>query len=208
METKEKDNERPVLGSVIGITSECIPLDIYQGLVSNGWVVTKGVPRGGELSRELLDNHLTVVFNSEAYMKARGSYLRIAEVVAKYFFRVGRESSDTIGKLAAEIHSDACNKGFYDNQREVGTLLMLVVSELSEALEADRAGRHAPNPAVMSGDSEDFATRVKDTFEDEIADAIIRLLDLCGYFGIDIDWHVRAKMEYNRERPIRHGKRY
>lgn len=40
-----------------------------------------------------------------------------------------------------EIHKEARNKGFWDSERETGTLLMLCVSELSEALEADRKGK-------------------------------------------------------------------
>jgi len=48
---------------------------------------------------------------------------------------------------------------------------------------------------------------VKDTFEDELADTIIRILDLCGYLGIDIDEHINLKMAYNRERPYKHNKK-
>ena len=46
-----------------------------------------------------------------------------------------------LNQLRDEIHANAKEKGFYDNPKEIGTLLMLVVSELAEALEADRAGR-------------------------------------------------------------------
>lgn len=53
-----------------------------------------------------------------------------------------------------------------------------------------------------------FREHVKDTVEDEIADAIIRLLDLSGYMGIDIDAHVGAKLAYNATRGTRHGKAY
>ena len=87
---------------------------------------------------------------------------------------------------------------------------MLCVSELSEALEADRKDRRARTIGVISKGSfkEDFETYVKDTFEDEIADAIIRILDLCGYLHIDIEKHIRLKMKYNEMREKLHGKRY
>lgn len=39
----------------------------------------------------------------------------------------------------------------------------------------------------------------------ELADAIIRILDYCGYAGIDIDAAVERKHEYNKTRPYRHG---
>lgn len=46
----------------------------------------------------------------------------------------------------------------------------------------------------------DFELYIKDTFEDEIADAIIRLLDLSAYLNIDIDKHMELKMKYNSMR--------
>lgn len=39
----------------------------------------------------------------------------------------------------------------------------------------------------------------------ELADAIIRILDYCGYAGIDIDAAISQKHEYNKSRPYRHG---
>ena len=39
----------------------------------------------------------------------------------------------------------------------------------------------------------------------ELADVIIRVLDYCGYAGIDIDAAISQKHEYNRTRPYRHG---
>ena len=37
---------------------------------------------------------------------------------------------------------------------------------------------------------------LKNTFEDELADVIIRVLDLCAFKGIDIESHIKAKMRY------------
>lgn len=66
--------------------------------------------------------------------------------------------------------------------------LMLVVSEISEAAEEVRANNRLG-------------------FEEEIADAIIRIFDICGTMGIDIGNEVAKKMNINRLRPVRHGKR-
>lgn len=46
---------------------------------------------------------------------------------------------------------------------------------------------------------------MKDTFEDEIADALIRILDMCGHMDIDIAKHVYQKLLYNRTRGYKHG---
>jgi len=119
-----------------------------------------------------------------------------------------------MNELAEEIHANAISKGFWDSPRETGTVLMLCVTELSEALEADRKERYADRQLVglefihPSPNSYVFLDKVKDTFEDEIADTIIRLLDLCGRKQIDIEWHIREKMKYNKSRPRLHGKKY
>lgn len=120
-----------------------------------------------------------------------------------------------LNKIAKEFHDRAKAKGFWDNPREKGTLLMLIVSELSEALEADRNQRTADMeqfdydvkrfPLTFNDAFED---NVKDTFEDEIADTFIRLFDLVGYLEIDIDKHIELKMRYNQGRKHKHGKAY
>ena len=120
-------------------------------------------------------------------------------------------------ELSKEQHERMVEKGFYDGSKQIGTLLMLTVSELSEALEADRKGRHSDlkefEAHLQEGISEEqkkdaFKQYIKDTFEDEIADTFIRLLDLCGYLGIDIDSHIKHKMWFNSTRPPKHGKSY
>ncbi|MGJ7024958.1 hypothetical protein [Petrimonas sulfuriphila] len=120
----------------------------------------------------------------------------------------------TLNKLRDEIHEYAINKGFWDKERETGTLLMLCVSELSEAMEADRNGLYA-DLELIEKDKEDFIdfkwsfeNSIKDTFEDELADTIIRILDLCGAKGIDIEKHIELKMKYNATRERMHGKKY
>jgi NTP pyrophosphatase (non-canonical NTP hydrolase) len=123
-----------------------------------------------------------------------------------------------LNEIAKEFHESAVRKGFWEEKREIGTLLMLIVSELSEALEAHRKDRMANLTDKQKGAldgwtlDEDFKGRfylqVKDTFEDEIADTFIRLFDLCGSLGIDIDWHIQQKMRYNATREYKHGKRY
>lgn len=50
-----------------------------------------------------------------------------------------------------------------------------------------------------------FKIYIKDTFEDEIADAVIRCLDMSAHLGFDLEAHILAKMRYNTLRPIMHG---
>ena len=120
-------------------------------------------------------------------------------------------------------HQEVLDKGF-DNFH-IPTLLMLVTSELGEALEADRKDKHADiekfeidrkvwSNGNMSREGREalfkasFEINIKDTFEDEIADAFLRLMDLVGAYKIDIEKHIRYKQIYNRLRPTKHGKKY
>ena len=120
-----------------------------------------------------------------------------------------------INKLAKEVHQNAKNKGFHEGEKNIGEMLALIHSEVSEALEADRKGRECSyNMKVMNGWTKDqdfkeyFEGNVKDTFEDELADVIIRVMDLAEMKGIDLEQHITAKMRYNSLREPKHGKRY
>jgi NTP pyrophosphatase (non-canonical NTP hydrolase) len=120
-----------------------------------------------------------------------------------------------LNQLSNRIYRNNKEKGFWDSQRNVGELLMLVTSELGEAMEAHRKVKHADWKGFMHdlsiGDkdfTESFRDNIKDTFEDEIADSIIRLLDLCGGLKIDIDRHIEGKLTFNQTRPRLHGKSY
>lgn len=50
-----------------------------------------------------------------------------------------------------------------------------------------------------------FETYVKDSIQDELADAIIRLLAFCGENNIDIEKHVELKHQYNQLRGFKYG---
>lgn len=76
-----------------------------------------------------------------------------------------------------------------DLQRLVPEKLMLIVSELSEALEGHRKG-------LM-----DDKLPHRPMFEVEMADALIRLLDLAGATGINLGGAYDEKMAYNAHRP-------
>ena len=95
--------------------------------------------------------------------------------------------------FAKQIHKNAKAKGFYDKPRNIGELFMLIVSEMGEAVEAHRCLRFSKldvfeehYKANRDYFKDFFRMHVKDSFEDEIADVVIRLLDYCASIGEEI----------------------
>lgn len=104
-----------------------------------------------------------------------------------------------INDLTKDIHANAVAHGWWDQPRSFGEVIALCHSELSEALEADRAGQ-AYVFVRSNGKPDGVAV--------EMIDCIIRILDFCGYAHIDVEEVLAMKHNYNKTRPYKHGKNY
>lgn len=99
-------------------------------------------------------------------------------------------TSDLIGRC----HAGSRNKGFWEVRPDHNQQLMLAISELSESLEAHRKGHRCllgSSSSLFSPEmpaelfAGEFLKHAKDTVEDELADAYIRLCDFIGGYGLD-----------------------
>lgn len=115
--------------------------------------------------------------------------------------------------LRDKAYEIARNNGFHDEEVSDKHCLVLVISELVEALEALRKGNYLYenedkymdvqskiNDCYNNSEfKECFEKYIKDTFEDELADTVIRLLDLAGDRDIDIDFKsIKNKIKKNK----------
>jgi hypothetical protein len=101
--------------------------------------------------------------------------------------------------VAADSHHNAKTKGFWPEgvERNDSEMIMLVVTELAEAVEALRHG-NPPDDKVP-----EFTGA-----EAEFADAIIRMMDQAHARGWRVAQAIEAKMKFNTTRGFKHGKEF
>lgn len=106
-----------------------------------------------------------------------------------------------IRQMQDDAYANALVKGFWDVSMELSQdasksltdaiyaqKIALIHAELSEALEALREG--------------------DENFAEELADVVIRVADLTGYYGVDLEREIARKIAKNKDRPRLHGKAF
>ena len=101
-------------------------------------------------------------------------------------------------KLSQEAFETAKAHGWHDEELPDETYLMLIMTEIAEAVQADRKRFHAnvddfkSETDGLTSEYDDiwkyeFECYIKNSVEDELADIIIRCLDLAALRGVSLD---------------------
>ena len=102
--------------------------------------------------------------------------------------------TEAANEMMEYVHEWSKLKGWWEQERNDGELLMLAVTELAEACEGLRHGN--PQDDKIEG----FTAA-----ETELADCIIRLFDMARARGWRVAEALCVKMDYNETREHRHG---
>ncbi len=112
------------------------------------------------------------------------------------------EDAKKLEELSKAVYSNAYKHGWHNQYMGVNHWLCLIMTEVAEAVDADRKSRRANLESFMAQTTElfpkdrndsvwkkAFESNIKDTIEDELSDVVIRLLDMAvTIYGFYMEW--------------------
>lgn len=115
----------------------------------------------------------------------------------------------TFAELQLQAHEISKSKGWYTSEAEnIPGKLALIHAEVSEALEEYRNDKmelyYGRVVTTFPGGGKGVDSK-PEGFGIELADVVIRVMDLAEYLKLPLEELIVEKMEFNKTRPFRHG---
>ena len=120
---------------------------------------------------------------------------------------MAEHAGELIDRLAEIISDNNEAKGFWeipDPLIVIPIKLGLVMGEGGEAMDVHRKAYDDAEEDPLTG----MTPMQEDDFTEELADVVIRALDVAGYYELEIGDAIISKIEKNKGRPPKHGRRY
>lgn len=112
-------------------------------------------------------------------------------------------------QLMTKAYENAKAKGFYEPDLDINKALMLIITEMSEAIQASRHDRHGSIEGYntyleVSDEHTAYEESLEGTVESEFADIAIRIMSLLGWYDsqkvifLMNDTEIRKTEEYHK----------
>lgn len=102
-------------------------------------------------------------------------------------------------ELQEAMHDIALQKGWWNPEKTFGEQIVMMHSELSEAIEAYREEDGDIHRIWFDENGKPEGVVI------ELADVVIRILDTCGKYNLNLLSAICVKAKYNESRTMRHG---